>query len=94
VVRPDQDRLSGIIDVDETYIGGEKSGKRGRGALGKALVFIAVQQDGDHIGRIRLVHVADASGTSLDKAIMGTVATGSTVQTDDWKGYNGIEELK
>jgi hypothetical protein len=37
MVRPDRDRLSGIVEVDETYIGGEKPGKRGRGAGGKQL---------------------------------------------------------
>ena len=37
MVRPDRDILSGIIQVDETYIGGRKKGKRGRGALGKAV---------------------------------------------------------
>lgn len=93
MVRPDRDLLTGKVDVDETYIGGEKPGKRGRGAEGKALVVIAAQQDGDHIGRIRLVHVPDASGASLGDAIMQTVSSGSRVQTDDWKGYNGIEEL-
>jgi transposase-like protein len=93
MVRPDRDRLSGVVEVDETYIGGEKPGKRGRGALGKALVVIAAQEDGDHIGRIRLVHVPDVSGASLGDAIMRTIAPGSRVKTDDWKGYNGIEEL-
>lgn len=93
MVRPDRERLTGIVEVDETYVGGEKHGKRGRGARGKALVVIAAQQDGNRIGRIRLVHVPDASGASLGDAIMGTVAPGSNVQTDDWKGYNGIDEL-
>jgi len=48
------------MEVDEMYIGGEKPGKRGRGAEGKALVIIAAQQDGKHIGRIRLQRVTDA----------------------------------
>jgi transposase-like protein len=93
MVRPDRELLDGIVDVDETYVGGEKHGKRGRGALGKALVVVAAEQDGKRIGRIRLVHVPDASGASLGDAIMRTINTGSIVQTDDWKGYNGIEEL-
>src|SRR3989338_8385075 len=41
MVRPGRDRLSGTVEVDETYVGGEKKGKRGRGATGKALVVIA-----------------------------------------------------
>ena len=35
MVRPDRDKLYGTIEVDETYIGGERSGKRGRGAENK-----------------------------------------------------------
>lgn len=65
MVRPRRDRLSGTIEVDEVYIGGEKPGKRGRGAAGKALVLVAAQADGPRIGRIRLVRVANASQSVL-----------------------------
>jgi len=40
-----RDRLFGIIEVDETYMGGEKPGKRGRGSGGKALVMVAAQEN-------------------------------------------------
>jgi len=43
MVRPGQDRLSGIVEVDESYIGGKKPGKRGRGVATEALVVIAAQ---------------------------------------------------
>jgi ribosomal protein L37AE/L43A len=46
MVRPERDRLSGCVQVDETYIGGRRSGKRGRGAEGKALVVIGVEDKG------------------------------------------------
>ena len=69
MVRPGRDRLSGTIEVDETFIGGEKAGKRGRGAAGKELVVIAAQKDGRKIGRIRLLRVPDASGNSLENVI-------------------------
>jgi len=63
MVRPGRDRLEGVVETDESYLGGEKPGKRGRGAHGKALVLLAVQlQPGDKIGRIRLAHVPDAVG--------------------------------
>jgi hypothetical protein len=77
MVRPGRDRLSGIVEVDETFIGGEKSGKRGRGATGKELVVIAVQKDGKKLGRIRLQPVADASGKSLENAIQNHIEPGS-----------------
>ena len=43
MVRLGRDRLCGCVQVDETYVGGRKSGKRGRGAEGKALVAIGVE---------------------------------------------------
>ena len=93
MVRPGRDRLSGIIEVDETYVGGEKPGKRGRGAEGKALVLISAQEDGNRIGRIRLQRVPDASGNSLEGAVRQAVEPGSVVRTDGWIGYNGLNSL-
>ena len=93
MVRPGRDRLSGTIQVDETYIGGEKPGKRGRGAEGKTLVLIAAQEDGKITGRIRLKQISDASAESLEGAVQETVEQGAVVKTDDWNGYNGIKSL-
>lgn len=93
MVRPGQDRLSGSIQVDETYIGGEKPGKRGRGAAGKTLVVIAAQEDGDATGRIRLRQVADASARSLEAAVQEMVEPGGVIKTDGWDGYNGLDAL-
>jgi transposase-like protein len=93
MVRPGRDRLSGSIQVDETYVGGEKPGKRGRGAAGKTLVAIAAQEDGEATGRIRLRPVADASGPSLETAVQAMVEPGSVVKTDGWDGYNGLDAL-
>lgn len=93
MVRPRRDRLTGTIEVDETYIGGQKPGKHGRGAEGKALIVIAAQMDGKRIGRIRLKRVADASAESLEPAVEHAAAPGSEVRTDDWNGYNGLNGL-
>jgi transposase-like protein len=93
MVRPGRDRLSGTIEVDETYIGGEKPGKRGRGAAGKALVVVAAQEDGNRIGRIRLQRVHDAAASSLCPAVQECVEPGSIVRTDGWGGYGGLETL-
>ncbi len=93
MVRPGRDRLSGVIEVDEIFIGGERSGKRGRGAAGKALVVIAVQEGERGIGRIRMKRVTDASGESLEPAVWEMVEPGSTVRTDGWRGYSGLTEL-
>jgi transposase-like protein len=82
MVRPGRERLSGIVEVDETYIGGEKPGKRGRGAAGKALVLILAENDDGKIGRIRLRCIPDASSESLTYAIKTFVEPGSTLHTD------------
>jgi transposase-like protein len=87
MVRPNRDRLSGTVEVDEVYIGGERPGKRGRGAIGKALVLIAAQVDGNKIGRIRLTRVADVSAAVLSQATAAAVSLGSQVLTDGWTGY-------
>jgi transposase-like protein len=91
MVRPGRDKLSGLVEVDETFIGGEKPGKRGRGAAGKVLVGIAVEDKGvEGIGRLRLGIIPDASGDSLKSFVQDKVTTGSTIRTDDWGGYNRL----
>jgi transposase-like protein len=90
MVRPGRDRLSGTVEVDETYIGGPKPGKPGRGAAGKSLVVIAVEDKGEEMGRIRLRRVADASAKSLTAAVTEAVTPGSVVRTDSWRGYAGL----
>jgi transposase-like protein len=93
MVRPGRDRLDGVIEMDETYVGGEKPGKRGRGAQGKALVAVAVEDKGDAgMGRIRLAVVPDASQKSLAAFAAQTVFPGSMVRTDDWSGYDTLKE--
>lgn len=93
MVRPDRDSLSGIVEVDETFVGGKKSGKRGRGAAGKMIVMVAAEDKGSAgIGRIRLRYVSDASAKSLHSFIKDTIKKGSQLRTDDWAGYEGIEK--
>ncbi len=93
MIRPGRDRLRGVIQVDETYIGAKKSGKRGRGASGKVLVVIMAEVNGKALGRIRLKKVEDASAVSLEVAISEAIETGSTIETDGWRGYNGLTQL-
>lgn len=93
MIRPGRERLSGIVYADETYTGGKKSGKRGRGAEGKALIFVAVESKDKGIGRIRLKRISDASAQSLEPAIKESVEPGTTIYTDDWNGYNGVSKI-
>lgn len=92
MVRPGRDRVSGRVEVDETYVGGEEKGARGRKTEKKALVVIAAQEDGDRIGRVRMRRVASASRRNLHGFILDAVESGSVVHTDAWRAYGGLEE--
>jgi transposase-like protein len=90
MVRTGRDRLAGEVEVDETYWGGPRLGKHGRGAAGKTLIVIAAQADGRRIGRIRLRRVPDASAKSLEGAVQAAVEPGSVVRTDGLHSYRGL----
>lgn len=91
MVRPGRDLLDGRIEVDECYVGGPEEGLPGRLNLEKALVVVAVQEDGKGIGRIRMRHISDASAESLVPFIRDSVVPGSIVHTDGWLGYSPLE---
>lgn len=91
MVRPGRDRLSGDVEVDETYVGGEEEGVRGRETHKKAIVAIAVEVHAPKgFGRIRMRHIADASASRLSPFVRDAVEPGSTVHTDGWRGYNDL----
>lgn len=71
MIRPGRDRLSGTVEVDETYIGGVWPGKRGRGASGKSLIIIAAEDKENHLGRIRLRRVPGCVGSEFDPCRTG-----------------------
>lgn len=93
MVRPGRDPLEGVVEVDETYVGGQRAGKRGRGAAGKALVVISTEINDARIGRIRLRRVADASASSLETAVQEAAKRGAVIRTDGWSGYSQLPRL-
>jgi len=92
-VLPGREKLQGTVESDEVMIGGEQSGKRGRGAEHKTLVAFAVERTGQKLGRLRMEVIGDGSAKSLNSFVMANVAFGSTVKTDGWGGYNHLEGL-
>jgi len=93
MVRPGRELLSGTVEVDETLIGGSLPGKRGRGAIGRKLVLVAVEDmQGKGIGRIRLKHIPNASSSTLEQTVKELVEPGSTVRTDGWRGYSTLQK--
>ena len=89
MLRPERDRLSGTVEVDETYVGGVEEGRRGgrQRDSNKSIVVAAVEVRGRGSGRIRLAVVEDLSAASLCRFVEASVQPGSTVLTDGWQGY-------
>ena len=92
MVLPGRERLKGVVEVDEVYIGGER--KTLRKFENKAVVVVAAEEAAPRkIGRIRLLQIEDRSSAQLRKAVQQIIEPGTSVRTDDWKGYGWLEEL-
>jgi transposase-like protein len=93
MVCPDRDLLQGLVEVDETYVGGVEGGVHGRQTETKAIVAIAIEvHEPKGYGRVRLRRVPDVSASSLVGFVRDVVRTGSVVRTDAWKGYDGLSK--
>jgi transposase-like protein len=96
MVNPNRGKLSGIVEVDETYVGGADKGKnRPPNALSKrAIVAIAVEiKKPKGFGRIRLKRIEAATQVQLNSFIQETIEPGSIIQTDGSSAYNRIYKL-
>ena len=84
--------MSGTVEVDETYIGGEEPGLRGGRQRGKkVLTGIAVEvREPKGIGRCRMAPLDDASGDTLAAFVRENVQPGAKVITDGWAAYRAI----
>ena len=78
--------LRGEIEADESYFGGKRKGKRGRGAGGKTIVFGILERG----GRVSVNIVKDVSSETLIHETVTKVRRGSIVYTDKWKGYDSL----
>jgi transposase len=81
-------RLDGEIEMDESYFGGKKKGKRGRGAGNKAIVFGILERK----GRVHTVIVPNVSKETLMKEIENKTLKGSVFYTDTWKSYVDLKQ--
>jgi transposase-like protein len=89
LVRPGRERLSGIVEVDETSMGGVEPGLRGGRAKGKkSLVVIAVEhREPKGFGRCRMEPIDDFSSDTLCRFLVDHVEERSTVVTDGLQSY-------
>lgn len=79
--------FEGEIEVDESYFGGTRKGKRGRGARGKIPVFGLLKRG----GRVYTKIIPDASSNTLFPIIEHKVIPDSIVYSDCWRGYNVLD---
>ena len=78
------DVFGGEIEVDESYFGGRRKGKRGRGSAGKIPVFGVLKRG----GRVYTKIISNASSATLMPIIEHKVIPDSIVYSDCWRGYN------
>ena len=90
MVRPGREKLTGIVEVDETYVGGEDP-KDGTWVEQKAIVVIAAEEDGTGIGRIRMATVPRRTRKNLQGFVQEMIKIGSVVHTDGFHAYRGID---
>lgn len=100
MVNDTRSKLSGILEADETIVGGLAKGKRGRGATAdgnKSLVIGAVEvvsyvdkkdKSKERAGRIRLTTVQHADEETISFFLDKNIEIGSTIRTDGWRGYS------
>ena len=79
--------VGGEIEVDESYFGGRRKGKRGRGSAGKVPVFGLLKRGGKVYTKI----IADARSATLMPIIKRKVIPDSIVYSDCWRGYNALD---
>lgn len=97
MVRQGRESLSGVVEVDEAYVGGVAPGRRGHRALGKAIVAVAVERRGVGaksmrvaLGRVRLARVPNVQMTTLTDFVLDACDLDAIIYTDAWGGYNGL----
>lgn len=82
-----EEMLGGEIELDESYFGGHRKGKRGRGAAGKVIVFGILKRD----DRVFTKVVADTKAHTLMPIILNKIAPDSVVYTDSYRSYNALD---
>lgn len=86
--RASNNQLSGIVEVDETYYGGCKHGKRGRGAENKTPIFGLIERG----GRLFITPVKDTKRKTLEPIIHSQVKIGSHIMSDEWWAYTKLDK--
>jgi transposase-like protein len=82
MVRPDRELLSGVVELDQSFVGGRSTGKLGPSS-DKAPITIAVERtDRGRLGRVRLELADKVGGLDMVEFACEVVAPGATIHTD------------
>ncbi len=81
-----KERFDGEIELDESYFGGKRKGKRGRGAGGKTAVFGILKRN----GKVYTIVVKDTKQETLMPIITSKIKPDSVVYTDTYPSYNAL----
>ena len=84
--------LTNDVEVDETFVGGCRPGKRGRGATGKTIVAAAVETNGKTMGRAYLETIDSATTDNLTSFISRNITPGVRITSDGFKSYGFLAE--
>jgi len=87
-----QHPISGIVHVDEFYIGGEEEGNRGRSKGDKKLVVVALEIVESGVGRAYAQIINNASSASFKPFFETYISKDAKVITDEWKGYRPLKK--
>jgi transposase-like protein/DNA-directed RNA polymerase subunit RPC12/RpoP len=87
-------RLANIIEFDDTYVGGKRAGKRGRGAEGKTPVLVAVETREKGAGFVAMQAVDTVSNETVRKFLSKHLEVGQTVKTDALPALNAVKETQ
>lgn len=80
--------LRNEVEMDETYVGGKRRGKRGRGAVGKTPVFGMVERK----GKLNAAVVENVKASTIQPIVNESVAKGSAIMTDEFGIYNRLQK--
>ena len=86
-------RLEQLIEFDDAYIGGKRTGKRGRGAAGKKPILVAVETKEEKAGFMAVEAVDTISKESVREFLKNHLKAGQVVRTDAFPSLNSVGEM-
>lgn len=97
MVRPGREKLSGVVEMGEIFLGGERTGKRREGVEAKFHIIVAVEDksllEKKGFGRVRLKYIPNQSADSILDFVRNNVDFGSVIRTNGWEKYRSLQSV-